>query len=290
MAKSSSKQNGNKSKLPIPGFRDVPKESVDRAAAALAGGNQDPLKVPANASTSVDGKGVERSRWTESVLITNAYRSVTKKGLMDVVIKGKIRQSKTKENTGRTVFGHFYKNMAADVPENHVGMNERSDGAIHTFLIATGLMPSSGSIKASLLEKLFPQENAPNANSPLRDKVVTVVIVQALEPKKDKNGKVVLDKDGDEILVPRDQIEKALPPISEDADEDEDEDSEDEDDSDDSEDADEDDSEDEDDESDDDEEDDDDGDGDDDAEEDEDDEEEEEAPAPAPVKKPSRRK
>ena len=276
-------------KLPVPGFRDVPKEAVDRAAAALAGGRQDPLTVPKNAAVSVDNKGIERKRWTETVLITDAYRSVTKSNLMDVVIKGKIRQSKTKENTGKRVFGHFYMNMQAQISEEHAAMNDRSLGAIRTFLIPLGLMPGNGALGGSLLNKLFPQQNSPGAKSPLLEKVVTVTICQALEPKKDKNRKVVLDEDGDEILIKRDQMEAALPPVAA-PEEDEDEDDEEDEDSasdDDSDDAEEDESDDDDESEDDDEEDGD--DEDEDAEDDDDEDEEEEEPAPAPAKK-SRRK
>jgi hypothetical protein len=239
----------------VPNFRDMDKEATARAAAAIAGGSP-ALKVPKGAKVSVDKKGTQRSRWQEQATVIEAYRSVTKSGLLDVTVILKIRQS---ENAGGRVFAHFYKNMSANVPENHVNMNERSDGAIQSLLTVTGFKPAGDEIRGSLLDKMFPPKGQPGTTSPLNSKVVIASIVQTMETVKDqKTGKPVLDDEGEEILEPRDSAESFLPAIAtvvadEDDDEDEEED----------EDAEE---------------------GDD----DEDEEEEEEAPAPAPA--PTKRK
>lgn len=214
------KQNG---KTPVaPNFKDVDKESAARAQQALAGGRQDPLKPAKNSSVSTDKNGVEYTRWTETMQITQAYRSVTKSGLMDVTIIGKIRQSATKENTGKKVFAHFYLNLTDDIPEGHEIMNDRSMGAIISLLVATGFMPAGGTLRGTLLDKMFPQKNQPNAASPLVDKVVIATVVQTLGPKKNpKTGKPVTDDDGEPILEKRDQAESFLPEADSDEDEDE---------------------------------------------------------------------
>lgn len=284
-------------KTPVaPKFKDVDKEAASRAQAALAGGRQDPLKVPKTAAVSTDKNGVEYSRWNERLQITAAYRSVTKKGLMDVVVSGKIRQSSVKDNTGKRVFGHYYLNMASDIPETHEQMNDRSTGAIMTLLQATGFMPEGGTLKGSLLDKMFPEKGKPGTASPLNGKAAVGVIVQTLGPQKNlKTGKPILDEDGEPILEKRDGIEKFLPdaePVEddEDADEDDDEDVDD----DDTDESDDDDAEtdDDSDESDDDESDDEDSDDDEEEEEEDEDEdedeEEEEEPVKAPVKKTSK--
>jgi len=212
----------------VPNFRDIDKEAAARAQAALAGGRQDPLKVPKGTKSSVDKKGIERWRWVEQATVIEAYRSVTKSGLLDVTVIIKVRQS---ENAGSRVFGHFYLNMGAQVPENHVGMNERSNGAIISLLTVTGFMPAGGELRGSLLDKMFPPKGQPGTSSPLNNKVLMANIVQALEPQKDqKTGKVMLDAEGEEILERRDGLESFLPVVGaveaddddEDADEDED--------------------------------------------------------------------
>jgi hypothetical protein len=236
----------------VPNFRDIDKEAATRASAAIAGGNQ-ALKVPKTAKVSVDKKGVKRSRWTEQATVVEAYRSVTKKGLLDVTVILKVRQS---DNAGGRVFAHFYKNMSANVPENHVNMNERSDGAIISLLTVTGFLPAGGELRGSLLDKMFPPKGQPGAVSPLNNKVVVANVVQTMEVvKNQKTGKPELDDEGDEILEPRDSAESFLPSAvtatAADEDEDEDEDAEE---------------------------------GDEDEDEAEEEEEEEEAPAPLPVK------
>jgi hypothetical protein len=280
MAKTSGKAGNEKSKLPVPGFKKgISKDSVQKAAATLAGGRQDPLTPPKDASSWVDKKGVQFKGWVEQIVITAAYRSVTRSGLMDVTIIGKIRQSKVKENTGKKVWGHFLQNTAAKLTEGHQMMNDLSEAKIVSFLTATKLITGAQDVTEVMLNKLFPAQNAPSANSPLLNKVVLVNVTQADEPKLDRDTrKPVLDSDGDEILVKRDRMEAALPPEEEsegdDEDEDEDEDAE----SDDADDSDDDDD------SDDSEEDEESDDEDEDESDEEDEEDEEEQPAPPPVK------
>jgi hypothetical protein len=193
-----------------PDFKDVDKEAVARAQAAIAGGMQDPLKVPKGAKVSTDKNGVEYSRWSERITITSAYRTVTESKLMDVVVIGKIRQSD--KNNGSKVFGHFYLNHAAELPKGHDQMNDRSNGAIISLLQATGLMPAGGVLKASLLSKVFPSKGKPGESSPLNDKAVVANIVQTNGPKKDrKTRKPVVDSEGEPILEKRDSVESFLP-------------------------------------------------------------------------------
>lgn len=206
-----------------PNFKDVDKEAAARAQAALAGGKQDPLKVPKTAKVSTDKNGIERSRWTEKLTVMTAYRSTTKKGLMDVTVVSKIRQSAEKENTGKRVFAHFYINNSDDMPESHEAMNDRSTGSIITLLQATGFMPAGGTLRGTLLDKMFPSKGQPGASSPLNGKSLIGNLVQALEPQKNqKTGKPILDEDGDPILEKRDSVESFLPE-TEPADADEDE-------------------------------------------------------------------
>jgi hypothetical protein len=194
----------------VPDFKDVDKEATARAQAAIAGGRQDPLKAPKGAKSSTANNGVEYTRWTEHAVVSQAYRSVSKKGLMDVTVIVKIRQSE--KNSGSRVFGHFYLNLSADVPENHVAMNDRSNGAIISLLQATGFMPAGGSLKGSLLNKMFPSKGQPGVSSPLNGKPVIVNVVQQLGPQKDpKTNKPVLDDEGEAILEKRDNIESFLP-------------------------------------------------------------------------------
>jgi len=206
------KSNGqSKGATPVaPNFKDVDKAAVQAAQAAVQGGKQEPLIVPADAAVSTDKNGVEYSRWTERAVVQQAYRTTTKSGLMDVVVILKLRQSK--KNNGRKVFSHFYMNQGEDIPEGHEIMNERSLGAIATLLVATGFMPQSGSIKGSLLDKMFPQKGQPGTASPLVSKSLIVNVTQTLGPKKDfKTGKAVKDDEGNAVMEKRDSGESFLP-------------------------------------------------------------------------------
>lgn len=210
-AKSDKQQKGNgNSKMAVPNFKDVDKAAVAAASAAVAGGRQDPLVVPKDASVSESDKGVTYSRWTERAVIQQAYRSVTNKGLMDVTVIAKIRQSE--KNNGRKVFSHFYINNSENLTEGQEWSNERSIGAIVTLLVATGFMPAGGSLKGSLLDKMFPQKNQPGSASPLVGKAATVNIVQEFGPKKNlKTNKPMTDEEGNVVMERRDRGESFLP-------------------------------------------------------------------------------
>lgn len=195
----------------IPDFRDVDSDAVAAAQASLAGGNIEALTVPATARVSEDKRtpGATYSRWQEPIQITSAYRAVTNSKLIDVTLGIKVRQSD--ENSGKRTFVHFYINPASDVPEGHVMMNDKSNGAIATLLIATGLMPSGGAMKASLLGKMFPKKGQPGTASPLVGKTALANIVQQYAPKKDKNKQVVKDAKGKPVFEARDSAESFLP-------------------------------------------------------------------------------
>src|SRR5881394_1056776 len=153
----------------IMNFRDVDAEAAVRAQSALQSGQNTPLKVPAGVKSTIDKKGTERWRWTEQPTVVEAYRSTTKKGLMDATIILKIRQS---ENAGNRVYGHFYMNMSVPVPDNHEFMNDKSLGAIQSALVAVALIKPGQAVRGSILDKMFPPKGQPGTQSPLNDKAV----------------------------------------------------------------------------------------------------------------------
>lgn len=196
-----------------PNFKDVDKEAAQRAQAAVQGGRQEPLTPPKGARPSTDKKGKEYIRWTEAVTITAAYRTVSKKGLMDIVVAQKIRQSDEKKNNGKTFFAHFYMDTSANPEEKYVAMNDRTMGAIMSLLTATGLMPSTGTPKGSFLAKMFPEKGKPgDPPSPLVGKGAIANVVQQIEPAIDqKTGKPQKDAEGDPVMAKRDGAETYLP-------------------------------------------------------------------------------
>jgi len=210
MAKTPQNAKGGTSTPVIPNFKDVDKAATQAAMSAVAGGRQDPLVVPTNANRSEDAKGTKYARWTERAVVQQAYRSVTKNKLMDVTVLVKIRQGD--KNNGRKVFSHFYINNSENISEGHESMNERSIGAIGTLLVATGFMPAGGSLKGSLLDKMFPQKGQPGTSSPLVGKSVMVNIQQTHGPKKDlKTNKPMTDDEDNVIMERRDAGESFLP-------------------------------------------------------------------------------
>lgn len=192
--------------------KDVPKEAVARAQAAMAGGRQDPLTPPSDAKVSEDQKGGKTyTRWTEHVTIVSATRAPSKSGLLEFLVVAKLRQS-SKENTGRKVYSRYYWNVGSDVSEGHEKMNDRTIGALTSLLSAASLMPSTGGLKGTLLDKMFPLKNQPNTASPLAGKAVMANIAQEEGPAKDpKTGKAKLDAEGEPILEKRDRAESFLP-------------------------------------------------------------------------------
>ena len=204
-----------------PNFKDVDKEATARAQASLQGGQQAPLKVPASAKVSMDKNGTQYSRWSEKMTVQSAYRSTAKSGLMDVTVIAKIRQSK--DNDGAKVFSHYYLNLGTDVSDGHQTMNDRSMGALVSLLTATGYMPTGGTLRGSLLDKMFPSKGQPGSTSPIDGKSVVGSVVQQLGPQKDpKTRKVVTDADGEPILQKRDNVESYFPESVKEDDDDED--------------------------------------------------------------------
>ncbi len=136
---------------------------------------------------------------------------------MDVVVSQKIRQSDEPKNNGKNFFSHFYFNTAAEVNEGHESMNDRSTGALITLLTAAGSMPASGTLKASLLAKMFPEKGKPgDPPSPLVGKSVIANISQQIEPAVDfKTGQRKKAKDGTQIMSKRDSAESYLPDMPE---------------------------------------------------------------------------
>jgi len=193
--------------LPVHNFRDIDNEAVSRAATALSGFQ--PLKVPAGTKASVDKKGIQRWRWAERGTIVEASRSTTKNGLLEVTVALKLRQSK--DNAGARVYGRFYINTSAEVPKNHEFMNDKSNAAILSLLVVTGYVAPGGTVKGSILDKMFPAKGQPGTVSPLNNKAVIANIVQELSPVKDENKKVKLDDEGEPILQRKDNIESFLP-------------------------------------------------------------------------------
>lgn len=200
-------------KAPVtPNFKDVDKETVQRAQALMQGGRQAPLTPPADARASKDEKKKkEYIRWTERITVNAAYRTVTGKGLMDIVIIGKIRQGE--KNNGQSLFAHFYMNTSAEVSEGHEAMNDKTIGALTTALVAAELMPSTGTLKASYLAKMFPEKGKPgDAPSALVGKSMIANVVQQIEPAVDrKTNKPVKNEDGSPVMSRRDGAESFLP-------------------------------------------------------------------------------
>lgn len=193
----------------VPNFKDVDKAAVAAAQAAVAGGRQDSLKVPAGAKVSEGDRG-SWTRWAEHAVVQSASRGFAKSGLMEVKVMVKLRQSA--DNNGRRVFANFYINLAEDISEGHERMNERSMGALTTLLVATNFMPAGGALKGTLLDKMFPLKGQPGTASPLNGKPVIANIVQEYTQQKDrKTSKLMLDEEGNKIMQRRDSVETFLP-------------------------------------------------------------------------------
>jgi hypothetical protein len=159
-------------------FLDV---DADACAAAEAAAKQGVAgwSIPAGVAIGEpSGKKNQRhARWSESATIESAYRTVSKSGLLDVVIIAKSRTGMPNEN--KKNFFHLCINMEcftgmADeaAEQKHGRMTEQSLGAIVTLLKATGLFPTTGGMRASLLNMVFPPKGQPGAKSPLDGKSV----------------------------------------------------------------------------------------------------------------------
>lgn len=182
-----SDQNQN---LPVPDFIDVDASAVAAAEAGLQRGAAG-WAIPATVKVSgFSGKTKKQAhaRWTEEGTIVQAYRSVTKTGLLDValLISSRVGQP----NEGKSNFFHFYINNAVlngtateEQQNKHGRMTKDSMGAISTLLRATGMFPQSGGFKASLLGMLFPPQNQPGAKTPLEGKTISINVHATIEKK-----------------------------------------------------------------------------------------------------------
>lgn len=167
--------------VPVPDFVDVDASAVLAAEAAAKdrASSTSGWNIPEDVKLS-DPKGVKKlrhGRWMERATINAAYRTVTSKGLIDVVVQ--LRSRTGEPNDGRSQFVHFYINPAVqngtadeDTVKRHSGMNENSYGVLATLLRSTGLLPANGSLKGSLLNMMFPQKGQPGSSSPLVGKAV----------------------------------------------------------------------------------------------------------------------
>ena len=178
--------------LIVPDFIDVDASAVTAAEAGLAARSGAGWAIPEGTKMSgYVGKTRKQNhgRWTAEGTIESAYRTVSTKGLLDVVLGVKARVGQP--NEGLTQFFHLYINNAVlngtaseEELKKHGRMTEDSMGLIAQLLKAAGLFPQSGGFKASLLGMLFPNKNQPGvAPSPLVNKTVIVNVHASLEKK-----------------------------------------------------------------------------------------------------------
>lgn len=182
-----------KAQLPIPDFIDIDAGTVSAAESAL-GGSGGGWAIPEDVAVqgANDKNGGKHWRWPVSATIEQAYRSVTKTGLLDVVLVVKARPGMPNENTKE--FLHFYINNAIlaktekdeDKIRKHTKMTDDSIGTISTLLKATELMPKSGGFKATLLAMMFPAKGQPGAKSPLDGKSVIINAHGTIKMVKDQ--------------------------------------------------------------------------------------------------------
>lgn len=177
--------------LIVPDFIDTDASAVAAAEAGLLARGNSQWAIPATVKISgpTGKKNQKHARWTEEGTVAAAYRTVTKTGLLDVVIQVQSRVGQPNEGTSN--FFHAYINNAVlagtatdEEIKKHGRMTEDSMGLIATLLKATGLFPSSGGFKASLLGMLFPPKGQPGAApSPLVGKTVIVNVHASIEKK-----------------------------------------------------------------------------------------------------------
>jgi hypothetical protein len=177
--------------LIVPDFIDTDAAAISAAEAGLlarsGGGWSIPAGVKIGAPTGK--KNQKHARWSEEGTIAAAYRTVTSKGLLDVVIQ--IQSRVGQPNEGASNFFHAYINNAVlagtateEQMQKHGRMTDDSMGLISTLLKATGMFPTSGGFKASLLGMLFPAKGQPGAApSPLTGKTVIVNCHASVEKK-----------------------------------------------------------------------------------------------------------
>ena len=183
--------------LPIPDFVDVDASAVAAAEGAAneraAGGSRWTLPEGVTLSAPSGKNNARHGRWAETFTITAAYRSVTKKGLLDVVIMAKPRTGSPNEANGNG-FLHFYLNTAVmngtateEQKKSHERMTNEALGVLSQLIRITGFMPQSNRLGASLLSTLFPPKGQLGAKSPLDGKSAVARMHLSETPKKVTN-------------------------------------------------------------------------------------------------------
>ena len=176
--------------MPIPDFIDVNADAVASAEAAVSQSSSGWVIPPDTKISDYVGKTkkMRHARWSESGTIKQAYRSVSKSGLMDVTLSVQSRTGMP--NAGKSNFFHFYlspqilSGTATDEQNaKHKFMTEQSLGAIASLLKAVGMFPTSGGFKATLLNMLFPPKGQPGSKSPLDGKSVVVNVHATIEKR-----------------------------------------------------------------------------------------------------------
>lgn len=186
--------------LPVPEFLDV---DADACAAAEASAKQGVAgwSIPEGVKIGAPSGQKQQchARWSESATITQAYRTVTKAGNLDVTLIALSRTGMPNEN--KKNFFHFYLDMTCfngtateENERKHGRMTQQSIGAIATLLKATGLFPTAGGMRASLLNMMFPVKGQPGAKSPLDGKSV---VINAHGTVEEKVTTTVNEKTGD---------------------------------------------------------------------------------------------
>lgn len=193
------KKNDKQAQVEIPDFLDIDASAVAAAEASLGGAKG--WNIPEDAERGKDdNKGGKHYRWACSITVEQAYRTVTKSGLIDVVIVAKARPGMPNENLRE--FLHFYANAKIlagqerneDVLKKHGNMTTQTIGALTTLIKAAELMPKSGALKGSLMNMMFPSKGQPGAKSPLDGKSVIVNAHGTVSMKKDeKTGEMFED-------------------------------------------------------------------------------------------------
>lgn len=174
----------------IPDFLDISPEAQAAAAAAMSRKlNWDP---PETAYVSTNEKnGDVYERWTEEVVVENAWRETTKGGLISAVVQIKSRPGNPNEHE-RTWGRHtmhpavLARTADSETTAKYSMMNDRAINAITTLLKSTGFS-TEGGLTGKLLNFIFPLKNAPGAKSPLIGKIVVANVLNS--PNKGEKAK-----------------------------------------------------------------------------------------------------
>lgn len=119
----------------------------------------DTLTVPPSARVEYDAKGARRYKWSESTIITNAFRLTTSSNLLAVVVWfpiGDTRASGFHLLNPRVLAGTA---SAAEVKRHRV-MNKISLGILSDLVAMVTDLPMSG----ALLNRLFPPKDSTDSS------------------------------------------------------------------------------------------------------------------------------